>query len=66
MITNSDTNTVVLIIVEGGKRVEVSIDAGNSEHLCPTGCFMTFPNGDRIGLEGSENVKIVNGSGVVK
>ena len=66
MVTNTDANAVVLIVVEGGKRVEVSIDAGTSEHLCPEGCFITFPNGDRVGLEGNEDVKIVNGSGVVE
>ncbi|MDQ0320712.1 putative cupin superfamily protein [Pararhizobium capsulatum DSM 1112] len=64
-ITNKDAEAAVLVIVEGDSRVEVAIAAGSTEALCPNGCFITTPSGDRIGLDGSENVDIVNGSAVV-
>lgn len=64
-ITNKDSEAAVLVIVEGENRMEVAIGAGSTEALCPNGCFITTPSGDRIGLEGTENVDIVNGSAVV-
>ncbi len=42
-ITNTNPAPVVLVITEGGNRVEVVVDAGASETLCTTGCFMTTP-----------------------
>lgn len=65
-ITNLDGVTAVLVIVEGESRVEVAIDAGSTETICPTGCFVTVPNGDHIGLQGDELIEIVNGSFVFK
>lgn len=65
-VTNKDGATVVLTVVENGSRMEIVLDAGGSETLCPTGCFVTLPNGDRIALDGGENVEILNGSAVVK
>jgi uncharacterized cupin superfamily protein len=65
-ITNTNPAPVVLVITEGGNRVEVVINAGASETLCTTGCFMTTPDGDRIGLGGGETVEIVKGSAVIK
>jgi len=57
---------VVLTVTEGGNRVEVVVDAGASERFCPSGCFMTTPDGDRIGLSGDETIEIVKGSAVIK
>lgn len=34
--------------------------------ICPGGCFVTAPSGDRVGLQGDETIEIVNGSVVVK
>lgn len=65
-VTNTDPAAVVLVITEGGQRAEVVIDAGASESFCPSGCFMTTPDGDRIGLDGGETIDIVKGSAVVK
>ncbi|HWT60254.1 MAG TPA: hypothetical protein VN284_20635 [Rhizobium sp.] len=65
-ITNTDPAAVVLVITESGQRVEVVVDAGASENLCSSGCFMTTPDGDRIGLDGGETIEIVKGSAVVK
>nr|WP_234781905.1 hypothetical protein [Sinorhizobium saheli] len=66
MVTNKDGETAVLVIVEGESRMEVAIDAGATEMICPSGCFVTAPNGDRIGLQGEETMEIVNGSVIVK
>jgi hypothetical protein len=65
-ITNRDAAPVVLNVTEGGNRVEVVVDAGASEKFCPSGCFMTTPDGDRIGLSGDETIEIIKGSAVVK
>ncbi|SIQ16916.1 hypothetical protein SAMN05880582_101984 [Rhizobium sp. RU20A] len=65
-ITNKDADTAVLVVVEGESRMEVAIAAGSSEQVCPSGCFITTPSGDRIGLEGGETVEIVNGSAIIK
>ncbi|MCA1967804.1 MAG: hypothetical protein LDL42_01630 [Rhizobium sp.] len=65
-VTNSGTASIVLQVVEDGNRSEVAIDAGASETICPSGCFVTLPNGDRLGLEGGETVEIKDGSATVK
>lgn len=65
-VTNSGTASIVLQVVEDGDRSEVAIDAGASETICPSGCFVTLPNGDRLGLEGGETVEIKDGSAMVK
>ncbi|SSC73185.1 unnamed protein product [Ciceribacter sp. T2.26MG-112.2] len=65
-VTNSGTASIVLQVVEDGNRSEVAIDAGASETICPSGCFVTLPNGDRLGLEGGESVEIKDGSATVK
>lgn len=65
-VTNKDGEAAVLVIVEGESRMEVAIGAGSTESICPSGCFITTPSGDRIGLQGNETIEIVNGSAVVK
>ncbi|WP_115669223.1 hypothetical protein [Ciceribacter selenitireducens] len=65
-VTNGGTAAIVLQVVEDGNRSEVAIDAGASETICPSGCFVTLPNGDRLGLEGGETVEIKDGSATVK
>jgi predicted porin len=65
-VTNTDASAVVLVVTESGKRVEVIVDAGASASFCPSGCFVTTPDGDRIGLDGGETIDIVKGSAVVK
>jgi len=65
-VTNKDGAPVVLTVTEGGNRVEVVVDAGASERFCPSGCFMTTPDGDRMGLSGDETIEIVKGSAVIK
>ena len=65
-VTNKDGEPAVLVVVEGESRMEVAISAGGTESICPSGCFITTPSGDRIGLQGDETIEIVKGSAVVK
>ena len=65
-VTNKDADTQVLVIVEGGNRAEVALEPGSTETICPSGCFVTLPNGDRIALNGGEEVEIEGGAASVK
>ena len=65
-VTNKDADTQVLVIVEDGSRVEVALEPGSTETICPSGCFLTLPNGDRIALNGGEDVEIEGGAASVK
>lgn len=65
-VTNKDSKTQVLVIVEGGSRAEVAVEPGATETICPAGCFVTLPNGDRVGLEGGETVELEGGSASIK
>jgi hypothetical protein len=65
-VTNTGAAAVVLVVVEGGNRADVAIEAGQSQTICPSGCFLTLPNGDRIGLEGGETIEIKDGSATIR
>ncbi|MCQ4629295.1 MULTISPECIES: hypothetical protein [Shinella] len=65
-VTNKDGDTQVLVIVEDGSRMEVALEPGSTETICPSGCFVTLPNGDRIALNGGEEVEIQGGAASVK
>ncbi len=65
-VVNKDSKTQVLVIVEGGSRVEVAVEPGASESICSSGCFVTLPNGDRIALSGGETVELEGGAASVK
>jgi opacity protein-like surface antigen len=65
-IINTDGQDYSLQITEGGAQSEVGIAAGQSVSVCPAGCFVTMPNGDRETLSGGETVEIVNGKANIK
>ncbi|MBC2773173.1 hypothetical protein H6M51_09885 [Rhizobium sp. AQ_MP] len=65
-VTNTGSSAVTLVVVEDGTRMEVSLDAGGSDTICVSGCFLTLPNGDRIGLSGGETVEIKDGVATVR
>ena len=65
-VTNKDTQSQVLIVTEAGNKIEMAIEAGATVNLCPAGCFVTMPSGDRETLDGSETIDIVNGAAVIK
>jgi hypothetical protein len=65
-LMNSGSDAVVVQVADADGRFDVSLDPGASEEVCPSGCFVTLPNGDRIGLGGSETVDIRDGSATVQ
>lgn len=65
-IQNVGSSPVVLVVVEDGNKTEVALDAGGSDTICVSGCFLTLPNGDRIGLAGGETVEIRDGVATIK
>ena len=65
-VTNRDADTQILVVVEGGSRMQIALEPGATETICPSGCFVTLPNGDRIALNGGEEVEIEGGAASVK
>lgn len=65
-VTNKDAQSQVLIVTEGGGKIELVIEPGATVNFCPAGCFVTMPSGDRETLAGSETIEIVNGGAVIK
>lgn len=65
-VTNKDDQSQVLIVTDGGNKIDLVVEAGATVNFCPAGCFVTMPSGDRETLAGSENIEIVNGSAVIK
>ncbi len=65
-ISNNDGEAYLLKITEGGQRSEVGLPAGGKLTVCPSGCFLTLPNGDREALSGGETVEISGGKASIK
>jgi len=65
-VINKDDQSHILIVTEGSTKVEVVLNAGATTLLCPAGCFITMPSGDRETLSGEETIEIINGSAVIK
>lgn len=57
-VTNLDNEAHTLVITESGQQVEIEISAGDTIEICPTGCFVVMPNGDREVLTGTERLEI--------
>lgn len=63
-VTNADDTAHILVVTEGGNQSEVTIGPGETIDICPSGCFVTMPNGDREVLTGSETLQIEASRGV--
>jgi hypothetical protein len=63
---NLDSEPRTLIVTEGDSKTELAIAGGETVEFCPTGCFVTLPNGDREALTGSETVEISGGQAKIK
>lgn len=63
---NLDSEQQTIVVTEGGSRTEIVIGPGESVEFCPTSCFVTFPNGDRQALTGSETIEIAQGRGRIR
>jgi hypothetical protein len=63
---NLDSEPRTLIVTEGGSKSELTLAAGETVDFCPSGCFVTLPNGDIQPLTGGETIEISGGVGRVK
>ena len=63
---NLDNEPRTLIVTEGDSKSELAVAAGETVEFCPTGCFVTMPNGDREALTGSEVIEISGGQAKIK
>jgi hypothetical protein len=61
-----DAEPRTLVVTEGASKSELVIAPGETVDFCPSGCFVTFPNGDREALTGSETVEIKGGKATIK
>lgn len=65
-VTNSDSAAQTIIVTEGESKFELVIASGETVNVCPLGCFVTMPDGDRVVLNGSEAVTIRGGQARIK
>ncbi|MCF7672534.1 hypothetical protein KQ944_12915 [Bacillus subtilis] len=65
-VLNSDSTAQTLVVTEGSSKQQVTVQPGEKVTICPSGCFVTFPNGDREALTGNEAITILNGGGTHK
>ena len=63
---NLDSEPRTLIVTEGGSKSELAVGAGQTVEFCPSGCFVTLPNGDRETLTGSEVIEISGGQAKIR
>ena len=65
-VTNADTSVQTIVVTEGSRKTELQVGAGETLEFCSSGCFVTFPNGDREALKGDETVEIKGDKASVK
>jgi len=58
---NKDSEPRTLVVTEGSTKNDLVVGPGETVDFCPSGCFVTFPNGDRQALTGSETIEITGG-----
>ena len=56
-LTNRGDAAIVVIVTEDGQRSEIQVQAAQTLQFCLSGCFATFPNGERHALTGTETVE---------
>ena len=62
-VTNRDAVAQVVSVTTKVGKVDVVVKSGETLELCPDGCFVTFPNGDKAALSGAETIEIHDGAG---
>lgn len=65
-IINADGEPRTVVVADGAERTEIEIGAGETAEVCPDGCFVTMPNGDREAVKGDETIEISNGVGRIR
>lgn len=63
---NLDSEPRTLIVTEGGSKSELAIGSNETVDFCPSGCFVTMPNGDIEALTGGETIEISGGVARIK
>ncbi len=63
---NNDSDPRTLIVTEGSSKRELTLGPGETVEFCPSGCFVTMPNGDLEALTGSETIESSGGVARVK
>lgn len=63
---NLDNEPRTLIVTEGGSKAELALAGGETVEFCPSGCFVTLPNGDIEALTGVEIIEISGGVARIK
>lgn len=65
-VTNSDLTAQTIIVIEGADKQALVIEPSDTISFCPSGCFVTMPNGDRQVLKGGEALTISGGKAKIK
>ncbi len=65
-LSNGEGAAQTVVVTEGSARRELIVAPGETVEFCPSGCFVTFPNGDREALTGSEAVTLGSGKATLK
>jgi hypothetical protein len=65
-VKNNDADAQTIVVTEGSSKTELQVGAGETVEFCSSGCFVTFPNGDREALTGGETVEIKGGKVSIK
>lgn len=60
-VTNKESSVRVLVVTQGATKNQLVVGSGETVNFCNKGCFVTFPNGDREALTGSETVELSGG-----
>ena len=65
-VVNQESSMKVLVVTEGATKNQLVVGAGQTISFCKNGCFVTFPNGDREALTGSETIELSGGKVTIK
>jgi hypothetical protein len=60
-VVNKDSQPRTLVVTEGSSKSDLVLSPNETVDFCPSGCFVTFPNGDRQALTGTETIEIAGG-----
>ncbi|WP_343314650.1 hypothetical protein AAIB41_05645 [Brucella sp. BE17] len=65
-VTNQDSVAQTIVVTEGASKREMIVAPNETVDFCSSGCFVTFPNGDRQALTGEETITISGGKASIK
>jgi hypothetical protein len=65
-ISNKDSAAQTIVVTEGASKREMVVAPGDTVDFCASGCFVTFPNGDREALTGDETITLTGGKATLK